>query len=154
MKLILVDKSHGEKMMSSILLQSEYADIIIALLNEPYNVDSIIKIVFMAFCIENETNYSYGKRKTDFIDVFLSNLNIKFLSHPKELACIFEVLNKLEKCGVIKSNNGKITKIMSIDSYCCENRFLKGCKEKDVNPIYEINKLDDKAFIEEVLRHV
>lgn len=136
------------------MIQSEYADIIIEFLKEPYNVDSVVKIVFLAFCVRNESRPSYRNRKTDFVDVLLDNLNIKLLSHPNELMCIFEVLNKLKKCGWISTVDGKIHILKEFNDSTCECKFLMACRGKDINPIIEINKLDDKAFIEEVLRHV
>ena len=66
------EKYRGVKMMNDLLLQSEYADIIIELLKDPYNVDSIVKIVFLAFCVRNEQKVSYGSRKTDLVN-FLDN---------------------------------------------------------------------------------
>lgn len=140
--------------MNDLLLQSEYADIIIELLNEPYYVNSVAKIVFLAFCIRNEAQSSYRNRKTDFVDVLLNNLNIKLLSHPDEMRSIFEVLSKMKKSGWITTDHGIISVLKEFDKKKCENRFLLGCRGKDINPIIEVNKLDDKAFIEEVLRHV
>lgn len=148
------EKYRGVKMMNDLLLQSEYADIIIELLKDPYNVASIVKIVFLAFCVRNEQKVSYGNRKTDFVDVLLNNLDIKLLSHPDELKSIFEVLNKMENCGWIKTEDGKISILKDFDYSKSENRFLTGCRGREINPIIEVNKLDDRAFIEEVLRHV
>lgn len=147
-------KSHGVKSMNDFLLQSEYADIIITLLNKPYGVDSVIKIVFISFCVRNEIKSSYRQKKANFVDSLLDNLNIKLLSHPNELRSIFEVLNKLKKCGWISILNGKIKIIKELNVAKSENKFLTICSGKDINPIAEVNKLDDKAFIEEVLRHV
>jgi len=148
------EKSRGVKNMNDLLLQGEYAEIIVELLKEPYNVNSVVKIVFLAFCIRNETQNSYRNRKTDFVDVLLNNLNIKLFSHPDELRNIFEVLNKMKKCGWITTENGKISILKEFDRAKSENKFLVGCRGKDNNPVIEVNKLDDKAFIEEVLRHV
>lgn len=147
-------KSRGVKNMNDLLLQGEYAEIIIELLKEPYNVNSVVKIVFMAFCVRNEKQTSYRNRKTDFVDVLLDNLNIKLLSHPDELRNIFEVLSKMKKCSWITTEDGKISILKEFDRTKSENKFLVGCRGKDNNPIVEVNKLDDKAFIEEVLRHV
>lgn len=140
--------------MNDLLLESEYADIITELLKEPYNVDSLTKIVFISFCVRNETKSSYGKRKTDFVDALLRNINIKLFSHPEELECIFEVLNKLRKCGWIDIEDGKIRMLKELLKPKCENKFLISCEGKEPNPIVEVNKLDDRAFIEEVLRNV
>lgn len=147
-------KLRGGKSMNDLLIQGEYTDIIVELLKEPYNVDSVVKIVFLAFCIKNETQISYRNRRTDFVDVLLCNLNIKILSHPDELRNIFEVLNKMKKCGWIATEDGRIKILKRIDKPKSENRFLEGYKGKNINPVLEVNKLDDRAFIEEVLRHV
>lgn len=147
-------KSRGVKNMNDLLLQSEYVDIIVELLKEPYRIDSVLKMVFIAFCVRNEKRSSYRNRKTDFVDVLLDNLNIKLLSHPDELQSIFEVLHKLKNCGWINTANGKIRILKEPINIKCENKFLSGCKGKEINPIVEVNKLDDRAFIEEVLRHV
>ena len=154
MKQMRKDKSLGEKKMNELLLESEYAEIIIELLKDPYNVDSVIKIVFMAFCVRNENKTSYRNRKTDFVDMLLGNIDIKLLSHPDELTRIFEVLNKMKKCGWIKTYQGKISLLKGLEDYKCYNKFLIGCRGRELNPLIEVNKLDDKAFIEEVLRHV
>lgn len=140
--------------MNELLLQSEYIEIIIELLKEPYNISSVIKLVFMSFCIRNEIRTSYKNRKTDFVDIFLDNLNIRLVSHPDELGSIFAVLKKLKDCGWIKTDSGRITVLKDLSGFKCEQRFLNSCKGKDINPIIEVNKLDDKAFLEEVLRHV
>lgn len=147
-------KLRGVKIVNDLLLQSEYVEIITQLLKEPYCIESVVKIVFISFCVRNESRSSYRNRKTNFVDVLLENLNIKFLSHPDELQAIFEVLNILKKCGWIITENGRITVLKELNNIKCENKFLASCKGKEVNPIVEVNKLDDKAFVEEVLRHV
>lgn len=154
MNLMKGEKSHGVKNVNDLLLQSEYADIIIGLLKKPYDVDSVVKIVFLSFCVRNESRPSYRKRKTDFVDAMLDNLNVKLLSHPNELRCIFEILNKLKKCGWICIQGGRIRILKDLGILRYENKFLVGCRGQDPNPIVEVNRLDDKAFIEEVLRHV
>lgn len=142
-------------MKECLLLESEYVEIIIELLRAPYCLDSVTKLVFMAFCIRNEFRYSsYRNRKTDFVDVLFDNINIKLLSHPNELISIFEALNKLKKCRWVRIDKGKISVLRDLQEFKCENKFLKQCRRRDVNPLIEVNKLDDKAFIEEVLRHV
>ena len=61
----------------------------------------------------------------------------------------------MKKCGWITTEGGKVFRLKEFDSKSKpENRFLLGYRGKDINPIVEVNKLDDKAFIEEVLRHV
>ena len=140
--------------MNRLLLQSEYAEIIIELLREPYNINTITKIVFLSFCIKNETRKSYGNRKADFIDVLLDNMNIKVFSHSNELIYIFDIINILKECGWIRIDDGKILILKDLSGFECKHAFLQSYKDKKNNPIAEANKLDDKAFIEEVLRHV
>ena len=140
--------------MNELLLEAEYAEIIIELLKEPFQITSVVKLVFMSFCVRNEKRSSYGSRKTDFVDVFLDNINIRLLSHTEEIKSILEVICKLKSNGWICSKNGAIEIAKELPDYQCENKFLRGCKERENNPIIEINKLDDQAFIEEVLRHV
>ncbi len=149
-----VEESLGGMKVDDLLMQGEYADIIIQLLTEPYNYDSVVKIVFIAFCVRNESRSSYRNRRTDFLDALLGNLNIRFLSRPDEMKCIFEVLSKLKRCGWISVSEGRIQVLKGFNETNSDNRFLVGYKGKDPNPIIEVNKLDEKAFIEEVLRHV
>lgn len=140
--------------MNKYVLEGEYLEIIVELLGEKYKVNSLIKLVFMAFCIRNEKKGSYGTRKRDFVDAFLDNINVKLISHPKELEAIFEVIFKLKTSGWITIEDDLITVVKNFDNVTCENKFLKGCKDKQINPIREVNKLDSRAFTEEVLRHV
>lgn len=140
--------------MNKYVLEGEYLEIIAELLGEKYNVNSLIKLVFMAFCIRNEKKGSYGARKKDFVDAFLDNVNVKLISHPEELVAIFEVIFKLKTSGWITIEDDLITVVKKIDNMTCENKFLNGCKDKQINPIREVNKLDGRAFTEEVLRHV
>ena len=139
--------------MNELLLQSEYAEIIIQLLKPPYSINSIIKLVFLSFCVRNEKRKSYSNRKTDFVNILLDNMNIKLISHSDEFIYIFDTINKLKECGWIKTYNGRITVLKELNCFECEHAFLNGYKDKKNNPIFEANKMDDKAFIEE-LRHV
>ena len=142
-------------MQNNLMLQAEYADIILALLGSPYDIDSVVKLVFIAFCVKEETSASYGRRENNLVDALLNNLDIKLISHPDELKAIFEVLSKLKKCGWIATENGRIRKLRELPDCECNNEFLSKYRKKpDNNPVNEVNKLDDKAFVEEVLRHV
>ncbi len=140
--------------MNRYVLEGEYLEIIVELLGEKYKINSLIKIVFMAFCIRQEKKGSYGARKKDFVDAFLDNINVKLISHPEELEAIFEVIFKLKTSGWITIENDLITVVKNFHNMTCGNKFLNGCKNKQINPIREVNKLDSRAFTEEVLRHV
>lgn len=145
---------HGVWIMNNYILEGEYLEIIIELLGEQYNVRSLIKLVFMSFCIKNGKRSSYGGRKKDFVEIFFSSLNVKLLSHSDELAAILEVIYKLKSSGWIVINDDKISVLKELNDLKCENKYLVGCRNKDINPIREVNKLDSRAFTEEVLRHV
>lgn len=141
-------------MENKIMAEAEYADIILALLYAPYNITSIIKLVFMAFCIKYTTNTKiYNRRKKDFIDVFIGSLDVKLISHLNDFKLIFDVLNKLQDSGFIIIDEDEI-KVIKQFSFESENSFLNYCKSKENNPILEANKLTPRAFMEEVLRYV
>lgn len=136
------------------MAEAEYADIILTLLYAPYNITSIIKLVFMAFCIKYTTNTkTYNRRKKDFIDVFIGSLDVKLISHLDDFKLIFDVLNKLQDSGFIIIDEDEI-KVIKKFSFESENSFLNYCKSKENNPILEANKLTPRAFMEEVLRYV
>ena len=140
--------------MNNYILEGEYLEIVMELLGEHYNVRSLIKLVFMSFCIKNGKRSSYGGRKKDFVEVFFSSLNVKLLSHSDELAAILEVIHKMKSSGWIEIDDDNISVLKELKNFKCENKFLVGCRDKDINPIREVNKLDSRAFVEEVLRHV
>ena len=58
--------------LNDVIKEAEYADIILSLLMEPYQINSVTKILFFAFCIRYEDNFAaYRNRTKDFVDVFL-----------------------------------------------------------------------------------
>lgn len=141
-------------MNSNLAIEAEYADIILALLQKPFNINSITKLVFMSFCVHNENRINiYNNRKKDLIDLFISNINIRLESHTNEISIIFELLNKLNKSKWIIIDKDYIVLKKEVVRNV-ENEFLKYCIRKKPNPIEEVNKLDAKAFMEEVLRYV
>lgn len=140
--------------MNKYVLEGEYLEILVELLGERYKVDSLIKLVFMAFCIKNIKKTAFIRRKKDFVDVFLSSLDIKLLSHPDDIKAILEVIHKLKTSGWIKVEDDVIEVIRDFGSLKGNNEFLSKCREKILNPIEEVNRLDNRAFAEEVLRHV
>lgn len=140
--------------MNEIQSEAEYADIIITLMKPPYEISSITKLVFMAFCVKNENNLSkYKNRTKDFVDVFICNVSIKLSAHNHEIMQIIRIINMLKQTSKVSIEDDSITLTHEFD-FQTENSFLKFCKTKTPNPITEINKLDPKALIEEVLRYV
>ncbi|HBR02303.1 MAG TPA: hypothetical protein DD738_06810 [Ruminiclostridium sp.] len=139
---------------SEIISEAEYADIIITLMKSPYKISSITKLVFIAFCVKHESNlYAYHNRTKDFVDVFFSNISLKFSIHYQEIGQIIHTIDMLNKSSKVLIDGDYIELKYDFD-FQTENKFLKFCITKIPNPIIQINKLDAKAVVEEVLRYV
>ena len=135
-------------------MDAEYADIIITLLQEPYSITSITKLVFIAFCARHENNLSsYTNRSKDFVDCFIKNISLKLSAHYDELSNILCVIDMLKNTDIVRVDDDSIELIKHL-KHEQENRFLKFCAKKIPNPILEINKLNAKALLEEVIRYV
>lgn len=139
----------------SVLLEAEYTNIILTLLETPYNISSVTKLTFIAFCVKHENNMlSYRNRTKDFVDTFISNVSLKLTAHYEDIKIIFQVLKILQDSQIIDVEKDEIKVVATIPSHTNENDFLNFCSDKIPNPIVEINKLDSKALIEEVIRYV
>jgi len=140
--------------LNDVIKEAEYADIILSLLMEPYRINSVTKMIFLAFCIRYEDNFaSYRSRTKDFVDVFFENISLKLATNYKDIEKILCVLKMLVKSGKI-SITGDSIEVMDELEHSTENDFIKMCNGKTPNPILEINKLDATAVIEEVIRYV
>lgn len=137
-----------------LMLDAEYTAIIINLINWPYNVDSVIKIVFMAFGVKHSYAKNFGGRKNDIFKTFLSSLSIKIMAHPEELQAIFNAIRILEYNGWIKIDKDKIKLEKRFEENIPKNNFMKSMEKKDVNPLIEIKNMSDYVFLEEVLQYV
>lgn len=139
---------------SKVIIDAEYADIILTLLQEPYSISSITKLIFIAFCVKHEKNLSsYKNRSKDFVDCFFKNISLKLSAHYSEIENILSVINLLKNTSIVSIDADTIMLINNIDNET-ENRFLNFCAKKIPNPILEINKLSAKALLEEVIRYV
>lgn len=140
--------------MNEIISEAEYADIIITLMKPPYEISSLTKLIFIAFCVKNENNQlKYRNRTKDFVDVFMSNVSLKLSAHNHEIMQIIKIIDMLNQTSKVSIAEDNIVLTHEFD-FQTENAFLKFCKTKTPNPINEINKLDPKAMVEEVLRYV
>ena len=140
--------------LNEIIKEAEYADIILSLLVEPYQINSVTKMIFFAFCIRYEDNFaSYRSRTNDFVDVFFENISLKLATNYKDIEKILSVLRMFVKSGRISIVGDSIEVIGEV-KHSTENSFMKMCSGKTPNPIIEINKLDATAVIEEVIRYV
>ncbi len=137
-----------------LLEEAEYMDIILSLLQKPYNIDSLIKIVFISFCIHNESDLlKYSNRKKDFVDTFIENISFKLEVNKSEIVSIFKVLDILKMQGIIDIVGDRIFRKKSIE-FKTQNLLIQKCALRELNPISETNKLDAKALLEEVIRYV
>jgi len=140
--------------LNDVIKEAEYADIILSLLVEPYQINSVTKMLFFAFCIKYEDNFaSYRSRTKDFVDVFFENISLKLATNYKDIGKILCVLKMLVKVGKISITEDNIQVLEEL-KHSTENKFIKMCSGKTPNPILEINKLDATAVIEEVIRYV
>ncbi len=140
--------------LNDIIREAEYADIVLSLLNDPYQINSVTKIIFFSFCIKHEDRFNiYRKRTKDFVDVFFQNISLKLAVDYRDIEKILFVLKMLVKAGKISVTDDEI-EIIDKFNHSSENDFLKMCSSKVPNPIIEINKLDATAVIEEVIRYV
>ena len=140
--------------LNDVIKEAEYADIILSLLVEPYQINSVTKMIFFAFCIRHEDCFvSYRGRTKDFVDVFFENISLKLATNYKDIEKILCVLKMLVKSGKISISEDNIQVLKEL-KHSTENDFIKMCIGRTPNPILEINKLDATAVIEEVIRYV
>lgn len=139
---------------NKLLNQAEYIDIILSLLKSPYNIKSISKLIFISFCVKHEDNIkAYTNRKKDFVDIFFEKISLKLTTHQEEIIDIITAIDILNKNSKVKITGDNII-VDSDINFITENLFLNRIKDKVPNPIIEINKLDTKALLEEVIRFV
>ena len=146
----------GEIMMNKekLIREAEYADIILTLLSSPYAITSITKLIFIAFCVRHESNISvYKNRSKDFVDVFFKNISLKLSAHYDDIELILHFVDILKNTSKV-SIGGDCIELNAEFTHSPENHFLQFCVNKVPNPIIEINKLDAKALLEEVIRYV
>lgn len=138
----------------NLYLEAEYASIIVCLLEKPYCVKSITKLLFLSLDIKYAVLSKYKNRKMDFIEVFLTPLGIKLMAHPEDLEAILKVIALLERGKWISIEGDLINVERTLPKVKIKNKFLEKIKSYDVNPIEIVNNLEMKSFLEEVLQYV
>ena len=111
MTLPKIVKLVGEIMMNKekLLREAEYADIVLTLLNSPYAITSITKLIFIAFCIKYESNISaYKNRSKDFVDVFFKNISLKLSAHYDDIELILHFVDILKNTSKVSINGDYI----------------------------------------------
>lgn len=138
---------------------AEYMDIILNLLYPPYNINSIVKIIFISFLVKFENERitdSFKSRKNDIIETFMKNNAFKVNTDFNDFKNILECINILSESSIIEIKEDEIFLLKKNKNINCQNDFL--CKYKkyanEKNPILELNKLSSQALIEEVLAYV
>ena len=113
-----------------------------------------LQLIFIAFCVRHESNLSsYKNRSKDFIDVFFKNISLKLSAHYNDIGLILHFVDILKNTSKISIVGDSIELGVEL-THSPENHFLQFCAKKVPNPIVEINKLDAKALLEEVIRYV
>lgn len=84
------------------------------------------------------------------VDVFFKNISLKLSAHYDDIELILHFVDILKNTSKV-SINGDYIELSSELTHLPENHFLQFCAKKLPNPIIEINKLDAKALIEEVI---
>lgn len=136
---------------NDIVRKAEYLDIILSLLSKPYNITSITKLIFFSFSIKHM--YVFNSKKYNFIEEFFSNISVNFFLYYMELEDIFWIINLLNMTKLVNIDNDNIYFTHKIN-YVSKNKLLINLLKRQINPIKEINKLDPKSVIEEVVRYV
>lgn len=85
--------------------------------------------------------------------LFFKNISLKLSAHYDDIELILHFVDILKNTSKV-SINGDYIELSSELTHLPENHFLQFCAKKLPNPIIEINKLDAKALIEEVIRYV
>jgi len=85
--------------------------------------------------------------------VFFKNISLKLSAHYDDINVMLHFIDMLKNTSNAFVNGGNIELSHPIN-HTPENRFLQFCMKKKPNPIIEINKLDTKAMMEEVIRYV
>lgn len=135
---------------------AEYIEIEEGLLQEPFSIKSIHKLIFISFCVYHQANYGKRYNRLDITQTFFRTLSGKLLTNLYDLQVIMFGVQILEKSGIIEvDEEGHIETLDDLKTLIQHNPFLQKFKGKSVgNPILAVNRLDDKAFMEEVVRYV
>ena len=130
-----------------------YFDIIVGLLNPPFEYDSLIKIMFMAFIMKNcEPKIDKNVISLDLISKFIKNLRTEFFINYKDFENIFRIIKILENSNFIVLEGNKVIQKSEKFDYNVQSVLFK--HKAIQNTVNEIKKMSDKAFIEEVVRYV
>ena len=135
---------------------AEYVEIEVGILQEPFSIKSINKLIFISFCVYHQANYGKRYNRLDITQTFFRTLSGRLLTNINDSQVIMSGVLLLEKSGLIEvDEKGSIKVYDDLKTLTPNNPFLQKFMSKTMeNPIFAVNRLDDKAFMEEVIRYV
>lgn len=136
---------------NDLVRKAEYIDIMLSLMSEPYNINSITKLIFFSFCVRHII--SFKNRSNNIVEKFFKSLSIKFQLNYYEIEDILWVIELLDKTKIVEIEEDNIHLVDSRE-YKSKNKLFTQLASRKVNPLLEVNKLDASAVIEEVIRYV
>ena len=87
------------------------------------------------------------------MELFFKNISLKLLAHYEDICIMLHFIDMLKTTGIATMSGDDIVLVVEMPHHP-ENKFLQFCESKYPNPIIEVNKLDVKAMLEEVIRYV
>lgn len=129
-----------------------YFDVIYSLLKYPYNVNSLIKLVFLSLAINNTFDIStLCNRKQNLAKELLSNLLNISNNFECEMTSVLNIIDKLRKSDTIKINGDKIELVKNIE-FQSFSSFINSKNSLEI--IKSVTNLSTESFMGEVLKYV
>ena len=129
-----------------------YFDVIYALIRSPFQLTSLLKLVYLSLSINNLFDIkTFSNRKQNMAKELLSNLSNISNDIENELSIVLEIIDKLKRSNVICIRNDQIKLIKNIE---CQrfSSFLN--MNQSINIISERCRLSNLSFMEEVIKYV
>ena len=131
---------------------AEYNEIICRLIYE-FDISSEIKVIFLAYSLKNNSyNLKPTNQKYGTLNLILDGIQLGFRKSFSDFTIIFDCLELLKNNAFIKSENGKIEKLMLVpiisEEFDCLNLSIV---QKAIN---EVKKLSDESIIRSVIEYV
>ena len=132
-------------MENNLLKEAKYADIIMTLINQPCNITSLFKLIFLTLIFSDRNINKITKSKYNIINNYIGNSILLLQQKKDDLNIIYEILYRLESMHIISINNDIITINQIIQTPDINNI------KKAYQILNKINKLDNKTFYLELL---
>ena len=132
-------------MENNLLKEAKYADIIMTLINQPCNITSLFKLIFLTLIFSDRNINKITKSKYNIINNYIGNSILLLQQKKDDLNIIYEILYRLEAMQIISINNDIITINQTIQTPDIDN-----IKKAELI-LNKLNKLDNKTFYLELL---